>query len=275
MDTKTDTTPASGITAEAQSPGTLFIVSTPIGNSEDISRRAMKTLGTCDVVVCEEFKNGAKLLKSLNINKELEELNEHNEDTQTYELFKLLKSGKNLALVSDAGTPLFADPGSLLVKAAIKHDVPIEVVPGVSSVMTALVRSGLNLDQFLFAGFLDRNPMERLAQLRQLAKEPRTVVVLDTPYRLTTLLEAASKVLPQRKAYLGLNLTMHFETHHYGTVVEIYDKLKDQRIKAEFVLCIEGCEAKGEFKRYGNNRRQTRDFKPRKKIDYRRQKGKR
>ncbi len=224
----------------AQKSGTLFLVSSHIGNSEDMTARAVKTLKMADVVVGEEGKTVARLLHENKITKKLEELNEHNEATQTGALLTLLQQGKSLALVSDAGTPLFADPGAQLVRRCIEKGIAIKAVPGASSIMTALVTSGLPMDSFVFAGFVSREPAERIQELKRLADEPRTVVLLETPYRLVPLLEAARQIMPTRRAYLGCNLTMDTETHHYGTVSELYTKFLVLRFKGEFVFCFEG-----------------------------------
>ncbi len=220
--------------------GTLFVVSTHIGNIDDISLRALKTLKQADIVVGEEGKTVARLLHDNRITKKLEELNEHNENDQTNRLLQLLKNGKMLALVSDAGTPLLADPGAQLVRRSIEAGITVRAIPGVTSIMTALTTSGLSMDSFVFAGFVSREPSERLQELKRLAQEPRTVVLLETPYRLVPLLEAARQIMPQRRAYLGCNLTMDSETHHYGTVSELYTKFVVSRFKGEFVFCFEG-----------------------------------
>ncbi len=227
-------------TLDELKPGTLYLVSTPIGNNDDITLRAIKTLNHCDLVVCEEMKEGARILKKLNISKKLDTLNEQNEEEKSNELIQLLKKGKNISLISDAGTPVLADPGSYLVKEALRLNIPITVIPGVSSVTTALVRCGFSIKQFLFAGFLSRNSSERIAQLRRLSSETRTVVLLETPYRLIPLLEAAAQIMPDRKAYLGINLTMPFETHHYGTFKKLFEKFNSQKFRGEFVICFEG-----------------------------------
>lgn len=226
--------------AKAINLGTLYVVSTPIGNNEDISLRAIKTLKQADVVIGEEGKTVARLLHEHRITKKLAELNEHNENEQTRVLMQMLKSGKTLALVSDAGTPLLADPGAQLVRKAIEAGIPVRAIPGVTSILTALTTSGLPMDSFLFAGFVSREPGERLQELKRLAQEPRTVALLETPYRLVPLLEAARQIMPQRRAYLGCNLTMDSETHHYGTVSELYTKFVVSRFKGEFVFCFEG-----------------------------------
>ena len=220
--------------------GKLYIVSTHIGNKEDVTIRAMEVLKFCDLVICEELKVGAKILKELMINNKLDTMNEQNEDEKIFEFIDLLKNGKKLALISDCGTPVFADPGLELIRNAIISEIEVIVVPGASSLMTAIVRSGMPLDQFLYAGFLSRNSEERVQQLKELSVEKRTVVLYDTPYRLLPVLEGICKIMPQRRAYIGMNLTMPFETHHYGTFQELYDKFKNERIKAEFVIVFEG-----------------------------------
>lgn len=224
--------------------GTLYLVSTPIGNDDDITLRAIKILQNVDLVVCEEIKFGSRMLRKLNISKKLETLNEQNEFERTFELIELLKAGKTLALVSDCGTPVFADPGALLVKECISREIRIRVIPGVSSIMAALVRSGFNIKSFLFAGFLSRLSAERIRQFERLSEESRTVALLETPYRLRPVLEAAAMVMPKRRAYIGINLTMPYETHYYGTFSELHEKFKTQKFKGEFVICFEGASYK-------------------------------
>jgi 16S rRNA (cytidine1402-2'-O)-methyltransferase len=225
---------------EAPSTGTLFVVSTPIGDSEDITLRALKTLKKADAIVAEEGKIAARLLAEHLIAKDIHELNEHNETTQTPELLSLLQSGKFLALVSDCGTPLLADPGAALVQKAIEAGITVQALPGASSILTALVTSGLPMQEFVFAGFVSREPAERRAQFKRLALESRTVILLETPYRLLPLLQAASEAIPERRAYVGCNLTMLSETHHYGTLSELYAKFTENKFKGEFVLCFAG-----------------------------------
>jgi 16S rRNA (cytidine1402-2'-O)-methyltransferase len=226
---------------ENKKRGKLYIVSTHIGNREDVTVRAIEVLKLADLVVCEELKIGSILLKDLKINKKLDTLNEQNESEKVFEYIKMIQEDdKKLALISDCGTPVFADPGYSLVRNALAADVNVIVVPGVTSLMTALVRSGLPLSQFLYAGFLSRKTEERTEELIALSKETRTVAIYDTPYRLLPLLEDASKIMPHRKVYIGMNLTMPYETHHYGTFIELFEKFKEARIKAEFVICFEG-----------------------------------
>ncbi|MCX6153536.1 MAG: 16S rRNA (cytidine(1402)-2'-O)-methyltransferase [Candidatus Kapabacteria bacterium] len=220
--------------------GTLYIVSTPIGNDDDITVRAIHTLQNCDLVVCEEMKEGARRLHKLNLDKKLDSLNEQNERDKTPEYISFLKEGKTIALISDDGTPVFADPGFLLMKAAMEADIKIVVVPGVTSLMAALVRSGFTLRQFLYAGFLSRKTEERYVDLQKLSNERKTVVVFETPYRLLPFLEDCVEIMPERRAYIGCNLTMPFETHHYGTFKDLYARFQSLGFKGEFVIVFEG-----------------------------------
>ena len=218
----------------------LYIVSTPIGNEDDISLRALKVLKKVDAIICEEEKVGALLIKRHNFSAQLEQLNEHNEESYAPQLIERMQQGETFALISDAGTPIFADPGRYLLQLALDAEINVVVVPGASSIMTALVRSGFKSDVFTSAGFLSRTTEERLSELQALALEPRTTVLLETPYRLKQLLEAAAKVMPDRSAYIGCNLTMAFEHHHYGTFSELMIKFTESPFKGEFVIVFEG-----------------------------------
>ncbi|GBD06346.1 Ribosomal RNA small subunit methyltransferase I [bacterium HR21] len=226
--------------AEPVKPGTLYVVGTPIGDLDDITLRALRVLKGCSVVFCEEFKVGARLLRAHRIDKPLETLNEHNEPEATERVLAYLRQGKDVALISDAGMPLIADPGLLLVRRVLQEGLPLVVVPGPSSIVTALVRSGFSTDQFLFAGMLSRRPEERRRQLQALAEETRTVVLLETPYRLRQLLSDAAAIMPERRAYVGCNLTLPYETHHYGTFAQLWERFRQSRFRGEFVLCFEG-----------------------------------
>lgn len=225
--------------AENAKGGVLFIVSTPIGNDGDISMRALKCLQNSNLIVCEEGKVGGHFLHKYNLKQQMELLNENNEPEKTYEILKFLKDGKKISLVSDCGTPVLADPGLLLVQECIKNHIKIVPVPGATSIMSALVSSGFPINSFMFAGFMSREKTLRLKQIQELAKEPRTVVLLETPYRILPLLEAFVKVIPTRRAYIGCNLTFPFETHHYGTFAELYERFSQNRFKGEFVVVLE------------------------------------
>lgn len=220
--------------------GILYIISTPIGNDDDISLRALKSIRGSHLIVCEEGKEGSRFLHKHKITQKMDLLNENNEVEKTYELLEKLKNGMRIALISDCGTPVFADPGLLLVQECIKNDIKIVAVPGASSIMTALVTSGFPINSFLYAGFMSREKSLRLQQIGELAYNPHTVVLLETPYRLMPLLEAFVKVIPQRRAFIACNLTLPYETRHYGTFSELYDKFSEAKFKGEFVIVFEG-----------------------------------
>jgi 16S rRNA (cytidine1402-2'-O)-methyltransferase len=226
--------------AATKAVGTLYVVATPIGNFDDITLRGLQALKDCDVIVCEEEQEARRLLHHYEIEKEIIELNEHNDAEASVECMKLLTKGKTLALISDAGTPLLADPGDILVKAAVAYKVDVRVLPGASSVLAALVRSTYNARQFVYAGFLSRKNEERDAEIVKLAREPRTIVLMDTPYRLKTVLAALANFMPSRPAYIGCNLTMANEAHHYGTLSELHAFFEENKFRGEFVIVIEG-----------------------------------
>ena len=220
--------------------GRLYVVSTPIGNFNDITIRALNVLREADLVLCENFKEAAALLKYFSLDKELDNITVKSEEERYPEFIMMLEAGKTIALISDCGTPAFADPGNQLINTAVARDLDVQVLPGATSIMTALVRCGFDIERFYFAGFLSRTSPERVAELRKLSMNDDTFCLLETPYRLLPMLEDAVQVIPNRRAYLACNLTMKNETHHYGTIQELYDKFKDKKVKMEFVFVIEG-----------------------------------
>ncbi|MGA2297923.1 MAG: 16S rRNA (cytidine(1402)-2'-O)-methyltransferase, partial [FCB group bacterium] len=242
--------------------GTLFIISTPIGNDDDITHRAVRALSQADIVICEEHKIGARILKRHNITKDIDSLNEQNEAEKTGELMAMLIEGKKLALISDCGTPVFADPGLNLVQRAIEKNINIIVVPGASSIMTALVRSGFSIEKFVYAGFLDRDKEKRYSQLKELREERCTVAVLEAPYRIMPVLEAASRLMPDRNAYIGCNLTMPFESHHYGNFKDLFERFEKLDFKGEFVIVFEGDQFKRGKKKFFEERKFDDRYKP-------------
>jgi 16S rRNA (cytidine1402-2'-O)-methyltransferase len=222
-------------------PGTLFLVATPIGNLEDITFRAVRVLKEADLVVYEERKEGGRLLKHLGIEKPVESLNEHNERAATFIILEKLKRGMTVALVSDAGTPVFSDPGQFLVQKAIEASIKVVPIPGASSLMPALIVSGFSLDQFLFYGFLSPKRNRRIAELQQLKKEPRTVVLMDTPYRLVQLVRDIADVMGEtRRICVAFDLTMPTEEIFRGTAPQLYQLFLKNAKKGEFVVVMEG-----------------------------------
>jgi 16S rRNA (cytidine1402-2'-O)-methyltransferase len=227
--------------------GRLYLVATPIGNSEDITLRALKVLKEVDLVVCEERREGERLLRHRGITKPLETLNEHNEAAATHVLLAALKSGKTIALISDGGTPVFSDPGAELVRRAGEAGIGVTPIPGASSLMPALTVSGFGIDRFLFYGWLSPKKERRQAELRQLVRERRAIVLMDTPYRLMSLLrDLASAFGEGRRMCLAYNLTMPDEEIFRGTPKGLFERMSAKALKGEFVIVIEGTTRRGE-----------------------------
>lgn len=221
--------------------GMLYLVATPIGNLEDMTFRAVRILKEADLVVYEERKEGGRLLHHFGIGeKPVESLNEHNEPAATAVIIGKLKEGKNVALISDAGTPVFADPGQELVRKAIENGIRIVPIPGASSILPALIVSGFPIHEFVFWGFLSPKRNRRLTELQQIKKDHRTIVLMDTPYRLVKLLRDIADVIgPSRRLCVGFDLTLATEEIFRGTGPELYQRFSRKEKKGEFVLVIE------------------------------------
>ena len=220
--------------------GILYLVATPIGNPEDITARALRILREVDIVVYEERKEGARLLRHYNLEKPVESLNEHNESAATYIILDKLTEGKSVALISDAGTPVFSDPGQLLVRKAIEAQIRIVPIPGASSLLPALTVSGFPIDQFVFFGFLSPKRNRRLAELQELKKEKRTVVLMDAPYRLVQLVRDIAEVLGNsRKICVAFDLTLSTEEIFHGTASHLYQQFSKTGKKGEFVVILD------------------------------------
>lgn len=220
------------------SSGKLYVVATHIGNPQDITLRALQVLKNVDFVICEEYKMGSRLLHEYEIKQPLEQLNEHNENTQTLALLqRILTQGKSAALISDAGTPLFADPGQKLVWQCHQNGVTVVPIPGASSIMTALMGSGIIDNGFLFYGFLPANRDERRNAIKRIP-DGFDVVLLEAPYRLPQLLRDLKKNLgKQRLAVVAYKLTQPEEKFFWGTLDEIETMTQDIP-KGEFVMII-------------------------------------
>lgn len=221
--------------------GTLYLVATPIGNFDDITYRALSVLKSVDLVVYEERREGERLLRHFQIQKPVESLNEHNEAAASYTILNHLKAGKSVGLVSDCGTPVFSDPGQLLVRKAIEQKIRIIPIPGASSLMPALTVSGFPIDQFVFYGMPSPKKERRRAELRQLMQEKRTIVLMDAPYRLVPLLRDLAEAFgASRRVCIAFNLTMPDEQMFYGTAAELHKQFSAREMKGEFVIVIEG-----------------------------------
>jgi 16S rRNA (cytidine1402-2'-O)-methyltransferase len=221
--------------------GTLFLVATPIGNWEDITLRALRVLKEVDLVVYEERKEGARLLRHYGIEKPVESLNEHNEAAASHVILDRIKKGISVALISDAGTPVFSDPGQILVSKAVQMGIRIVPIPGASSLLPALIVSGFPLQEFLFQGFLSPKRNRRIIELQQLKRESRTIVLMDAPYRLVQLVRDIADVMgSSRRLCVAFDLTLPTEQIFRGTAPQLYTQFAKEERKGEFVLMIEG-----------------------------------
>lgn len=221
-----------------KNPGTLYVVSTPIGNADDITLRAVDTLKKVHAVVCEEWKPGSTLLKKLGIEgKEIVLLNEHNEEETAAALLVRLLNGESLAMISDCGTPVFSDPGAYLIQLASSSGVAVAPVPGASSLMAALAVLDFKMGRFVFAGFLSRDPNQRRSELTRYRSLRIPVVLLDTPYRLGALLDDVIKVFGKAVwVTVGCDMTLPGETIYRGEAEEVRRRIGPR--KAEFVMVV-------------------------------------
>lgn len=217
----------------------LYIVSTPIGNYEDICLRAITILKEVDFIICEEFKEAKRLLSHYQINKELVSLNEHNEKESSQEIFNAIKNGKSAALISDCGTPLFSDPGTSLVQLCLDAKIDVVPIPGASSLLPALVGSGFKLDKFYYAGWLSPKSDIRKKELLRLKGIKELIVLMETPYRLSAILTDVSKIFgAATQICVAFNLTLPTEKFYRGKVSDILKTVSENKLKGEFVLMI-------------------------------------
>ena len=222
-------------------PGTLFIVATPIGNLEDITPRALRVLREVDLIACEDTRHTRGLLNHFGIKAKTISYHEHNERERAAELCRLLESGKNVAVVSDAGTPLISDPGFRLVRAAIEREVPVVPIPGATAFVAALAASGLACDRFFFAGFLPARTSARRAMLEELRAIPATLVFYEAPHRIAATLRDALNVLGDRAAAVARELTKLHEEIARGSLDELAQRFTaGASARGEMVLLISG-----------------------------------
>jgi 16S rRNA (cytidine1402-2'-O)-methyltransferase len=221
--------------------GTLYLVAVPIGNLDDLSQRAAETLRSVAVVAAEDTRHFATLARHHGIDARAVSYHDHNEDSRSRELIGRLEAGEDVALVSDAGTPLVSDPGYRLVRAAIDAGIPVTSVPGPSAVTTALAGSGLPPHPFLFIGFLPRTSAARRAVCADVATINATLVAFEAPRRLTDALRDAMAVLGDRQACLARNLTKPHERYQRGSLSELIGELdREEEVRGECTLLVAG-----------------------------------
>ncbi|MCH7521501.1 MAG: 16S rRNA (cytidine(1402)-2'-O)-methyltransferase [Candidatus Marinimicrobia bacterium] len=218
-------------------PGTLYVVSTPIGNLKDITQRALEILSQVDLIAAEDTRHTGILLRRHHLNKAQVSYHEHNEQSRSQELLAALQSGKDIALVSDAGTPAISDPGYRIVKLAADRGIPVVPIPGASALLAALVTSGLPTDRFLFEGFLPRKKGRR-TRLESLAGFEGTVVIYEAARRVKQTLNDIAGHFGNRRVALCRELTKKFETVLRGSVQDVLETLGERPLKGECVLVI-------------------------------------
>jgi 16S rRNA (cytidine1402-2'-O)-methyltransferase len=225
----------------AEHRGCLYVVATPIGHPDDITLRAVSVLGQVDLVAAEDTRLTARLLSRLGLSAKLISYHEHNEQTRTPRLLAQLESGQQIALVSDAGTPLVSDPGYRLIREAVTRGIRVVPVPGVSAAIAALSVSGLPTDSFVFAGFLPKKKHRRTKAIEDLAGVNRTVILYESPQRIAALVAELSTLCGEREAMLAREMTKRHEEFLHGTLASIGRQLAQRpAVKGECTLVVAG-----------------------------------
>lgn len=220
--------------------GVLYIVGTPIGNLKDITLRAIETLQNVDIILAEDTRQTLKLLNHLNISKQLISYHRHNEEAKVQMVVELLDAGKNIALVSDAGMPIISDPGQGLVRYLVENNYKIEVVPGVTALITAIVKSGMDSTRFSFEGFLSVSKKQRIKRLNELKDEIRTMIFYEAPHKILYTLKDMYETFGQRNICICRELTKIHEEYRHTTFKDAIKDIEENGIKGEIVLIVEG-----------------------------------
>lgn len=218
----------------------LYIVATPIGNLGDITIRALEIFKAADLIAAEDTRHSGILLKHYGIQKPLVSYHEHNEAMRTAQLVERLSAGETVALITDAGLPGISDPGFRIIRECVRRDLPFEILPGASSVLTALVGSGLPADKFFFGGFLPPKSGGRERELKAAAARPETSIFFESPHRLIKTLTAAHEIMPERMLCVARELTKKFEEYRRGRPEELLAHYTAKPPKGEIVLLITG-----------------------------------
>ena len=234
----------------------LYIVPTPIGNLDDITLRAIKTLEAADYILAEDTRTTSFLLKHLGIEKKLYSHHKFNEHATAASVSEAIVEGRTVALVSDAGTPGISDPGFLLVRTCVEAGIEVETLPGATALIPALVQSGFPCDRFCFEGFLPQKK-GRTKRLQELAQESRSIIFYESPFRVVKCLEQLGEIFGQeRKVSVSRELTKKFEQTVRGTIAEVAEYFREHEPKGEFVIVVAGCpkpEKERKKNRYAND----------------------
>ncbi len=220
--------------------GTLYIVSTPIGNLEDITLRALRVLKEVDFIAAEDTRHSRKLLSYYGISKQLISYWSQTEKTKSVHILEKLHSGQSVAIISDAGTPGISDPGAILIKKAVEENIKVVSIPGPSALIAALSLSGLPTEEFIFRGFLPPKKSQRQKVLNELSLESRTLIFYEAPHRLLETLKDMDKIFVERRAALAKEITKIHEEVLRGNISEILSKLEKTAIAGEYVIIVEG-----------------------------------
>ena len=220
--------------------GKLYICPTPIGNLEDITYRTLRVLNEVDLIAAEDTRHSMKLLNHFEISKPLTSYFEHNKDTKGIYLINKLLEGENIALISDAGMPGISDPGEDLIRLAIENNIEVDVLPGASAFVIALVGSGLNTYKFAFEGFLDRDKKLRRSRLEEVKEEERTMIFYESPHRLKDTLKDMLKILRNRKISVNRELTKKYQEVIREDIETVINIFNEKEAKGEFVLIVDG-----------------------------------
>lgn len=222
--------------------GKLYIVATPIGNLSDMTNRAIQCLNTVDIIACEDTRTSSKLLSHFNITTPSWAYHDHNADIQTPKFIELIKSGKNIALISDAGTPLISDPGFRLVKACHDHNISVSPVVGACAAIGALSVSGLPSDKFYFYGFLPAKTVARQAELTKLKNISASMIFYEAPHRILACIDDMTHIFGDRTVCFCREITKTFETIHYSSLARLHDFIQNDtnQQKGEIVLVVAG-----------------------------------
>lgn len=224
----------------------LYVVPTPIGNLEDITLRAINVLREVDFILAEDTRTTSVLLRHLGIEKPMHSHHKFNEHATVGRVAEAIAAGRDVALVSDAGTPGISDPGFLLVRKCVEEGIDVETLPGATALIPAVVQSGFPCDRFCFEGFLPQKK-GRLKRLTELATEPRTLVLYESPYRVVKCLEQIAEVMgAERRVAVVREITKRFEQTVRGTVAEVIAHFKEHEPKGEFVIVVAGYDPKAE-----------------------------
>ena len=224
----------------SQTGGRVILVPTPIGNLGDITRRAIEVLSEADQIACEDTRHSKPLLSHLEISKPLISMHEHNEAKRAGEIVEMVKAGQTIAVITDAGMPGISDPGYRLVQACLEEGVALEVLPGPSAVITALIGSGFPCHAFRFGGFLSVKSGKRRGALEQVFASGETGIFFESPHRIASTLKILAEIKPDARTCVARELTKKFETFHRGTAAELHAEFEGKKAKGEIVLLVDG-----------------------------------